>query len=333
MLHPMDSLKIAADPAAEPTAQVVERAAEWMAHLESDDADEKDHVDFRRWCAEHPSHAVAIQRMGGLSRQTEIERETLRLLFTRSSTRRRNGAVSLMLFALLLTGGGWFLGQLPAVQVRFADERARIGEIHSVVLPDGSRMVLASNSAADIEIGPDRRNVRLLRGDLLADVAKGQTTRFRVETVDGVAEALGTSFTVRKDEQATLITVVSSQVRVCPNVNGNGLGCETLSPGERVRLVHGIVTRLPAIVPADATAWVEGWLPADGKPLVELLDELNRWRESPIRFDRAALQDLRVSGIFPLRDGDGVLANLARAQPIIIDRANPLSPIVRRKPE
>ncbi len=333
MLHPMDPLKIQADTAAEPTVQVVERAAAWMAHLESDDADEKDHADFRRWCAEHPSHALAIQRMGGLSRRTEIERETLRLLFTRPSTRRCNGAVGLVLFALLMTGGGWFLRQLPAVQVRFADERAPIGEIRSVVLPDGSRMVLASNSAADIDMGSGRRNVRLLRGDLLADVAKGQATRFRVETADGVAEALGTSFTVRKDERATLVTVVSSQVRVCPNVDGNGLGCETLSPGERVRLADGIVTRLPAIVPADATAWVEGWLPANGKPLVEVLDELNRWRESPIRFDRAALRDLRVSGIFPLRDSDSVLANLVRAQPIIIDAANTRSPTISRKPK
>lgn len=333
MLPLMDRLKTQHDPAAEPTDQVVERAAEWMAHLESGDADEQDHADFQHWCAEHPSHAVAIKRMGRLAQGTEVEREALRRLFMRPAARRRNVAPGLAIVAVLLMGGGWFLRQLPAVQVHFADERAMIGETRPVALPDGSRIVLASNSAADIDMGPGRRTVRLLRGDLLADVAKGQATHFRVETVDGVAEALGTSFTVRKEDRATLVTVVTSKVRICPEATGTGRGCETLSPGERVRLADGIITRLPGIAPADATAWVEGWLPASETPLVDLLDELNRWRERPIRFDRATLRDVRVSGIFPLRDSDSVLANLARAHPIIIDGANTPSPLIRRKPK
>jgi transmembrane sensor len=329
----MDRQKIQPDPAVEPTTQVVERAAEWMAHLESGDAEEQDRADFQHWCSEHPSHAIAIERMGGLSQGTEIEREVLRRLFIRPAARRGNGALGLAIAAVLLMGGGWFLRQLPAVQVRFADERAMIGEIRPVALPDGSRMVLASNSAVDIDMGPARRTVRLLRGALLAEVAEGQATHFRVETGDGVAEALGTSFTVRKEVRATLVTVVTSKVRVCPETDGTDRGCETLSPGERVRLEDGIITRLAAIAPADATAWVDGWLPASGISLVDLLDELNRWRDSPIRFDRTTLRDVQVSGIFPLRDSDSVLANLARAHPIIIDGANTPSPLIRRKPK
>lgn len=311
---------------AEPTPDVIERAAEWMAHLESGDADDADMAAFESWRAEHPAHAVAIERMSGLGRGSEAARETLRRLFLRP--RRRGGGAALVI--ALLAGGGWFLSRLPAAQVYCADERTIAGEMRDVPLIDGSRIVLASDSAADLDIGSGRRTVRLLRGEMLAEVARGQAARFRVETPDGTADALGTAFTVRREEGATLVSVIASQVRACP-VSAAPAQCVTLAPGERARIADGAVARLANVVPEDIGAWVEGWLPADDIPLAELLDELNRWRKIPIRFDRQSLSAMRLSGIFPLRDTDSALANLARAQPITVDRRDPASPIVRRK--
>lgn len=328
MLLPMASPRNT-DPAAEPNAEVVERAAEWMAHLGSGDADADDMAAFLAWRAAHPSHALAIERMGGLGGRTGVEREALRRLFRPRA--RRRGVAGAVTAIIVLVGAGWFAARLPIVQIPFADERTAIGEIRPVVLPDGSRIVLASGSAVDIDMDGGARTIRLLQGDVLSEVVRGRDAPFRVVTMDGVAEALGTSFTVRKEEKGTQVAVISSRVRVCPAAGRDG--CRILAPGERVRLSDGGIARLPDIAPGDAAAWADGWLPADGRLLVEVLDELNRWRESPIRFDRAALKDLRVSGIFPLRDGDGALANLARSQPIAIDRSNPASPVVRRKPE
>jgi transmembrane sensor len=316
----------------EPAPDVVGRAAEWLAHLESGDADDADIAAFTDWRASHPSHALAVERMGGLKaellKSDELGRATLRRLFLRP--RRRAGGTVLAIVGLL--GVSWYVSRLPAVQMRFADERTAIGETRALALPDGSRLTLASGSVIKLDVGERRREVQLLRGEVLAEVAKGRPVRFRVETSDGSAEALGTAYTVRKDEGGTVVTVIASRVRACA-APVNAAQCTTLSPGERARIATGTITRLPSIAPDDAAAWTEGWLPANEKPLADLLDELNRWRDQPIRFDRPSLSGLLVSGIFPLRDADSALANLARSQPITIDRTDPASPFVRRNPE
>lgn len=316
--------------ASEPTPEAVERAAEWLAHLESGDANNADIAEFEIWRAAHPTHAVAIERLGGLGAKlydrSEVERETLRRLFLRP--RRRAGGVFLGLVALI--GASWLTSRHPAIQVYFADERTAAGETRDVPLNDGSRIVLASNSATDLDQRSDRRTVRLLRGELLAQVVEGRAVPFTVETMDGTAEALGTAFTVRKDAGATVVAVIASRVRACSPANEQR-HCMTLGPGERARLADGGVARLSNVAPVDAAAWTEGWLPVDNRPLVEVLDELNRWRQTPIRFDRQTLADLRVSGIFPLRDTDRAAVNLARSLPITIDRGDPASTVIRRR--
>lgn len=317
--------------AAEPSPDVIERAAEWMSHLESGDADDMDIAAFEQWKAAHPSHAVAIERMGGLEDRlrngSPASQEALRRLYL-GPRKRMGGAV---LIVALLAGAGWFASRLPEVQLYFADERTIAGEMRDISLPDGSRIVLASESAADFDMTKGRGVVRLLRGELLAEVAKGQARVFLVETEDGMAEVLGTAFTVRKENHSTAVAVINSQVRACP-APPDPAKCITLSPGERARIADGAVTRLSNVDPGNVAAWAEGWLPAEETPLAHVLDELNRWRKDPIRFDRQDLADIRVSGIFPLRDTDSALANLARSQPITIDRRDPVSPLVRRNP-
>ncbi|WP_414902262.1 FecR family protein [Sphingomonas flavalba] len=319
-------------PPPEPSPATVEHAAEWLAHLESGDADAADLAAFDTWKTAHPSHAVAIDRLGGLGDQLRhgppVSRETLRRLYL--APRRSLGSAAAIV--ALLGGTAWLLSGLPAVQLRFADQRTAVGESRIVPLADGSRLVLATDSAADIAVGADRRVVRLLRGEVFARVARRDAARFRVETTDGSAEALGTAFTVRKQDGATVVAVISSRVRACPGA-ADGPGCIALAPGERARLSAGAATRLSATHPDDIAAWADGWLPATDMSLPDLLDALNRWRTRPIRFDRPTLAPLRVSGVFPLSDTDKALANLARSQPITIDRSVPAAPVVRLRPQ
>lgn len=326
----MESLPISV-PAADrnPTADIVDRAAEWLAHLESGDADDHDVAAFEDWRAAHPSHATAIERMGGLGdrllHSDPVARATLKRLFLRP--RRHLGGATVAVVGLV--GLSLCIARLPAIQLQFADERTAAGEMRALPLADGSRITLASDSAVDLDVGRSHRTVRLLRGELLARVAKGQSASFIVETTDGSAMALGTAYTVRKYEGGTIVAVVESHVRACPPAAGR-TGCTTLGPGERARLANGSVTRLLRIDPNDAAAWTDGCLTASEEPLGDVLDTLNRWRDTPIRFDRQSLGELRVSGIFPLRDTDSALTNLSRSQPIAIDQSDPASPLVTR---
>lgn len=311
----------------EPSASVVQEAAEWLAHLESGDASDQDRSDFDTWRLADPAHALALDRLGGvrerLAGAPEVEREALRRLLLQP---RRSGAPFLIVLALL--GAGWAGSRLPAVQLLLADQTTPTGEARALDLADGSRLTLSTDSAVNIDA--DRRMVTLLKGEVLANVAKRAVTGFTVRTRDGAATALGTAFTVRKEAASTLVAVAESRVRVCPE-DGEAGGCMTLSPGQRARLTGHSVERLSDIPVVDIGAWADGWLSAEDRPLVEVLDELNRWRATPIVFNRRALADLRVSGTFPLRDPDKATANLTALLPLVLDNSNPAAPILRRR--
>jgi transmembrane sensor len=311
----------------QPSASVVQKAAEWLAHLESGDASDQDRSDFETWRLADPRHALALDRLSGVRERLAdgagVEREALRRLLLRP---RRSGAPFVIVLALL--GAGWAGSRLPAVQLMLADQTTPAGEARALDLADGSRLTLSTDSAVNIDV--DRRTVTLLKGEVLANVAKRSGTNFTVRTRDGTATALGTTFTVRKEATSTLVAVAESQVRVCPEDGDAGI-CMTLSPGQGARLTTHGVERFSGIPVADIGAWADGWLSAEDRPLVEVLDELNRWRTTPIAFDRRALADLRVSGIFPLRDPDKATANLTALLPLVLDNSNPTAPVVRRR--
>lgn len=327
MRPPMDPDRELHSSKNEPSASVVQEAAEWLAHLESGDASDQDRADFEVWRSADFTHAVALDRMGGvrerLASAAEVERETMRRLLLRP---KRSGAP--FLIALTLLGAGWAGSRLPAVQLFLADETTLTGEARGLELADGSRLTLSTSSAVNVDA--DRRLVTLLRGEVLAKVVKRSGEGFTVRTRDGTATALGTAFTVRKEAASTLVAVAESHVRVCPDDSGDEM-CMTLSPGQSARLTTRSVERLSDTPVADIGAWAYGWLSADNRPLVEVLDEFNRWRATPIAFDRRSLADLRVSGVFPLRDPGKAMANLTALLPLVLDNRNPAAPIIRRR--
>ncbi|RYE61660.1 MAG: DUF4880 domain-containing protein, partial [Oxalobacteraceae bacterium] len=152
MRQHMDQPAISDPENPEPKPAVIQQAAEWMAHIEAGDMDDADVRAFQRWQAEHPSHAIAIERMGGLDTDLQgepLRRETLRRLFLRP--RRHVGLTGLVL--VLVIAGGMALTRLPSVEPYLADERTNAGEMRSVALKDGSNLVLASDTVVDLDIG------------------------------------------------------------------------------------------------------------------------------------------------------------------------------------
>lgn len=302
----------------EPGPEIVQRAAEWLAHLESGDATDADHRRCSDWLAADPSHQTAFHRLGGFSRTLEAEplqRDALRRLFPRRSARI---APAILIAALL--GGSALLGyRSDFMQIRVADQRTAAGELRAVPLADGSEVTLATRSAANIDLGPARRHITLVQGEILARVRPDQARPFVVETGDGTITALGTAFTVFRGMSGTDVAVIESHVRACPADAGSS-ACVDLAPGQRARMTREHVA-LRAGNAGDDAAWADGWLPVQDRPLPEVLGEINRWRAEPIDFQPDKLASLRVSGLFSLKDTDRALSNLGALLPIAIDRS------------
>lgn len=311
-----------AAPNAEPTAEIVACAAHWAALLDDADVTRQVREACERWCSQDPRHRVALDRMRALAARFDrldgVERETLTVAAARRVRRGLRPAIAALALLFLMVGGGW-LTLPPLLAPLFPDHRTGTGERRNLALADGSELVLDGNSAIAVDLSSGVRRITLFQGQVQAVVARDVARPFTVATTDGTATALGTAFIVRKQADGTRVTVVESHVQVC--ADGQNLDCRNLSTGQRALITSKGIQRLSDVDPRAAAAWARGWLEADDMPLTDLLAELNRQRQRPIRFDPVLLAGRRVTGSFPLDDTDRAVQALAAATGLRLYRA------------
>jgi transmembrane sensor len=197
-----------------------------------------------------------------------------------------------------------------------ADQRTAVGEQKNLQLPDGTQLLLNTDSAVNIAFNPRERRVMLLDGEVLISTANDSSARpFIVETPEGTARALGTRFCVRTEAFISHVSVLEGQVAITPQLLQQ---TTTLNAGERQSFK---LNRFDAPERFDiaAVSWDKGMLLANNMRLDELLGELSRYRPGVLRChpDVAAL---RVSGAFSLRDTDASLRLLSDTLPLNINR-------------
>ena len=304
--------------------QIIQQAANWLTRLHDEDVTEADRHAFDAWCQADPRHAVAIERMRGLWGSLDtLPAKPARMALNRAFTPQRSRGVQVtgVLGVVLCAWLG--LQHLP---VWMADQRTGVGERRQVVLEDGSRLQLNSNSAVDVKFDGHQRVIELLQGELWVDVAKDAQRPFVVRTDQGTATALGTRYLVKRAENGTtLVTVIESTVAV----KGDSSEGVKVAAGQRSILDHGQAQAPQPIDNSDPDAWTRGLLKVNDQPLGEVLQTLASYRHGLVRFDPQALKNLRVSGVFKLDDTTAALAALADNLPIQVEYFTDLLVVVK----
>lgn len=314
-------------PSRQPDENVVSAAIEWLIRLRCEEGAEL-RAACQRWRAQHPDHELAWQRITALDSDFSKRRQQLDGMAAsnaveqvlRSDSRRRalkKGGLGLSCLLLL---AAWQRKPLEAQwHIMQADLRTSTGEQRSLTLPDGTRLLLNTDTALDIRYDDTMRALVLHQGEIhIATAQDPQQRPFAVLTAQGRITPIGTRFTVRNDNTAAPTTV---QVLA---------GAVNLYPAERpdtpLRLDAGqgssfdrLGAATPTALPATAAAWVDGILAADNMRLDAFLEELGRYRKGWLRChpDVAAL---RLTGTFPVQDTERILASLPRFLPVQIQR-------------
>lgn len=291
--------------------------------LDAGDMTADDHSAYAAWRAAHPLHERTLDRMRAFDARVtdagDLERDALHKVLDRRRYRRLGGG---FLSIVLLAALGWAGIRSDFVRDRFPDYQTARGELRTVALKDGSEIILDTEGAVGVDMDGRHRQVRLIRGQILAKVAKDQARPFVVETAYGTATALGTTFIVAREGEAMLVTVLESRVRVCPGNIVDRDACRTLAAGERARVTPSGVTGESPIDPAVAAMWSTGWLEADDEEVGDVLAELNRYSERPIEFDAASLRGVKVTGSYPLRNIDRAVEGIGRTAALHVRRSS-----------
>jgi transmembrane sensor len=318
----------------EELSSISQQAAHWWVELHNVDASAAEKREFREWVALAPECVEACLRIAqvhaAVSRADvrwprtsaeDLVRDALaapedsvvplrpRVPRRREEEHRRPGlrwvaglAASVLVAASL---SWWFMLARPE------QFQTKVGEQHSVLLADGSRVTLNTASKIEVRLRADHRSVQLLQGEALFEIAHDPQRPFDVYAGNVVVRAVGTRFNIDRRATRTAVTVVEGRVAMIAAGSRTGT-LPVLSAGERVVVDSagpGAVEHEVNL--AEITAWTQHQLVFHHRPLGEIAEEFNRYNVGHIQIRSPLLREQEVTGTFRSNDVASFVALLA----------------------
>lgn len=202
--------------------------------------------------------------------------------------------------ALLLAGGALLTTLLMAEPP--GQYTTAVGSHRTVVLEDGSRVELNTDTRIRTFFEEGARQVHLVRGEAYFDIRRDTKRPFIVHTDGQRIVVLGTRFAVRRDAKRLRVVVTQGTVRIDPLA----LGKDNKQPppviatrGNAVVVDQGsaLMTSLPDERLDSELAWRAGFLMFEDVPLGQVAAEFNRYNQRKLVVDGNTAA-IRISGSF-----------------------------------
>lgn len=300
---------------------IAEQAAEYFARRRSVALSER--MERDAWLDQDVRHAQAYDEFqklwdhtGGLASDPELRA----LKVADGSLLRGQGwfqprrILTIAASFVVLLGAGYLVTQLmqPPDPVSYA---TTLGERRTETMPDGTEIVLNTDSALEVRYSNGRRAVDLRQGEAQFEVAHDKARPFVVSIGDDTVIALGTRFQVRREVNSTLVTLLEGSVEVA-----RGDERYLLKPNERAVLSARTGISIASIDPEYATGWMDGWLRFRGVPLAEVIVEANRYSKQKLRLGDPRLADVELSGTFHAGDNTSIADAASLILPVRIEQ-------------
>jgi transmembrane sensor len=301
---------------------LAEQAALWVARMQSADASPSDRQAFELWLASDPSHKDAYEDMAAL--WGDMRAVNLPSASDQKTSSAKKVLTTLCLLCLL--GAAVLLSRQTGLIDRLqADHYTSVGETRVMMLEDGTRVSLNSDTAIETRYSDRERRIVLLRGEAFFDVVKNPQRPFIVDNDGLTAQALGTHYAVRAGSGSLPqeVQVEEGEVEV-ETISGSA----RLGAGEAVTLdSDGAIVRSRQDVGTN-TAWREGKLVFSGQSLRQVLQILAQYRHGRIVVLDDTAARLNVSGIFDLHDTNQALRILESSLPVTVTKLSDMMVLV-----
>ena len=178
-----------------------------------------------------------------------------------------------------------------------------VGEQHTVMLADGSSVVLNTDSLMRVEFSRHLRHIELVRGEALFNVSHDPARPFAVHALQGVTTAVGTQFDVEITRSGAAVSVLEGTVTVGGGGTAASVPVVAVSAGSGIGYTPtGAVSDLR---PAEVNR-IQGWrtqrMVFNDIPLETALAEYNRYTHTPIVLSNPALGLRHINGVFHIGD-------------------------------
>jgi ferric-dicitrate binding protein FerR (iron transport regulator) len=211
----------------------------------------------------------------------------------------------LPVLVLLAAGLYFFLPRQPAHRLASKFE-THLGERKQYILPDGSTVILNSNSSFsfDEHFGQRSREIEMM-GDAFFKVAKNPSKPFIVKSNGFSTTAIGTAFYVHTGKSASEyhVDLLEGKVKLEKNASGE---TSYLTAGQKASwTITNSRFNKQQYDTATLNKWVKGVLTFDNTPVNEALREIESWYSVTIEDRRKNPGNITINGDYinaPLED-------------------------------
>lgn len=283
-------------------------AADWVALVDGGPLDPQKARELERWLAADSRHRAAYAYAQSVFAYLAVDEAhapskaaAINSFFVAAT------AKNISRRRLLWAGGGAGLALAASISAFFLSSSvpavtytAQRGEIRQIPLPDGTVVTLDTASTIAVRYHERSRDVELLSGRALFDVAKDKTRPFNVTANQLKVRAVGTSFVVRNmDDQAPQVLVREGIVDVRPPMQSSPIRVVA-----NMRLVLSKATSGVNVMPVDARelshelAWQQGVFEIENVSLGTLAEEYARYSDLRIVIADPKIAAIPITGRF-----------------------------------
>jgi len=297
-------------------------ARDWIVRLSAGNVSRQDLDRFNAWRAQSPEHALAFAR----------EKEFWQLLKNVDGSDLNAAPVAAPGARLPVSRRRFLIGGAVAASVAAvaaprvltwmrSDFTTGAGQQATATLPDGSTMLLNTNSAVDVDFQPGLRLVNLLFGEVEFSVRADAGAPFRVAALGGDSDALEGTYAVRSIADEVTVTASAGSISVSGGARGDRANTVSLAPGQQTRYVIGKAPLAAADVNlASELAWRGGRVVFEGRPFGSAINELGRYVPERLVIATHTHDASPVSAVFLTRDAHDAIEALALTQGMSVHR-------------
>ena len=188
----------------------------------------------------------------------------------------------------------------------------RVGEQRQLMLTDGSRVMLDTDTAITVKFVDGARRISLDQGQAYFTVAHDAARPFTVDAGGVRVLATGTQFDVHRQGDTVDVTLIEGRVRV----SADDQPVAHLRVGQGVTLNGGHASFIKTVDTAPATAWTRGRIVLDGMTLQGAITAVNRYVDTPVRLDAPGFAEARISGTVDTGDARSFAAAISAVLPL-----------------
>lgn len=296
----------------ESTAQTEHRAAAWLARRDSGEWSAADESALHEWLESSTVNRVSFLRLESVWEESlrlkaltagmapgAGERSRWRL----SSNSAENRPVRAMRATMKMVAVAAAMLAVVGVACYFSADllsgqryATPVGGLKAVPLQDGSSITLNTATRIRVELTARERHIELDAGEAFFDVAKDPTRPFVVSVGRKRVIAVGTQFSVRREEGGMRVVVTDGRVRIEDKPASEYLveaGSLARSDTTGVRVQKRTAPENEALL-----SWRAGYLTFRDTPLGEAIAEFNAYNRQQITTGDPAVAAIPLTGKF-----------------------------------